>query len=96
MVAWLLLLNGLKTEIGRRLGYAFIQARSPQRGINSLVDGIVLVIGGDFLHCFDGGESRLQVFLLLFLKNSERLNQIQQRLLVHHAVDQHFQFAHKV
>ena len=96
MVTRLLLLNCLETEIGRRFGYAFIHARCPQCGINSLVNGIVLVICGYLFYRLDCGQTCLEVFLFLFLKYSERAYQVKQCVLAQHAIYKNLQFTYQM
>ena len=79
MVAGLLTLHRLESIVDRRLLHArhLIDARSPQGRFHRLVDGIVLMIGGYLLDCLNGGQTSLQVLLLLLLEHRERLHQIQ-------------------
>ena len=99
MVAGLLFLDGLESEILWRfgsLGYSAVDACGAEGGLHGFVDGIVLVVGGHLLHRGDGQLAGSLVLVLVFLEDGERAHKVEQCLFVQHAAQQHLQLAHQM
>ena len=71
-------------------------ARRTQGGSHRRIHRVILVIRRQLLHRADRDHPGLAVFLPGFFKDDEVAQQVQQRRLVQHAVDQHLQLAHQM